>query len=305
MLTIQELGLQILQNNPQHFYIFGGTEYGIKCKYIDILDKLYGHRIEMVSMDKVIDLLDSIHLIPLQPAVYIVRYDEDFVKNISEEYADTIKNLKFDGTIVCLYESAKHIKKLNKFLPEYTASIDAVDNKFVSKYLQEDFPDLNPNYIGLSIMASANYYQAGRICACINAVDKDVLDSQSAPDILNTFGYSNISTDDQIKNCVASKSFRLLIGCLENYTGDYDYIIYDILSTLIELDKVKTSNYSQSYVRQYADLWKPEDIYNMFAQTYKVLKDSRTYSSTDMKNYIIYLFALLKYSTIPSVSALN
>ena len=37
MLSIQEVGLSILGDSPKKFYILGGSEYGIKDKYIEIL----------------------------------------------------------------------------------------------------------------------------------------------------------------------------------------------------------------------------------------------------------------------------
>ena len=37
MLTIQDLGTSILNDNPNKFYIFGGNEYGIKERYLSIL----------------------------------------------------------------------------------------------------------------------------------------------------------------------------------------------------------------------------------------------------------------------------
>ena len=35
MLTIQDLGLSIMGDTPKNLYILGGSEYGIKDKYID------------------------------------------------------------------------------------------------------------------------------------------------------------------------------------------------------------------------------------------------------------------------------
>ena len=37
MLTIQELGLSIMGDSPKNFYVLGGSEFGIKEKYIDIV----------------------------------------------------------------------------------------------------------------------------------------------------------------------------------------------------------------------------------------------------------------------------
>ena len=77
MLTIQEAGSQILKGNPGKFYVFVGTEYGIKEKYLLHLVKHYGNVKEVESVKAVMDLMTKKHLIPLEPAVYIIRYDED------------------------------------------------------------------------------------------------------------------------------------------------------------------------------------------------------------------------------------
>ena len=44
MLSIQDLGLSILGDSPKNFYILGGIEYGIKDKYIEILESKIGPR---------------------------------------------------------------------------------------------------------------------------------------------------------------------------------------------------------------------------------------------------------------------
>ena len=41
MLSVQDVGTQILGGNPGKFYVLCGTEYGIKKKYIDVLNSYY------------------------------------------------------------------------------------------------------------------------------------------------------------------------------------------------------------------------------------------------------------------------
>ena len=79
MLTIQEVGTEILTHNPRKLYVMVGQEYGVKMKYVDILAEYYGKKEEMSSMSDVINIMNTKHIIPLQPAVYIVRYDESFI----------------------------------------------------------------------------------------------------------------------------------------------------------------------------------------------------------------------------------
>ena len=77
--------------------------------------------------------------------------------------------------------------------------------------------------------------------------------------------------------------------------------MYTLLSTLLELEKIKCSKYSDSPLREYAEFWSLSDIYNMFCHTYEELKKTRSYSNADYKDHLIYLFGLLQYSAIPSL----
>ena len=84
MLSIQEVGTEILTHNPRKLYIMVGQEYGIKTKYIDILAEHYGRKEECLSMSSIIDIMNTKHIIPLQPAVYVVRYDDSFITDLSD-----------------------------------------------------------------------------------------------------------------------------------------------------------------------------------------------------------------------------
>ena len=111
MLTIQEVGTEILGNTPKKFYIFGGTEYGIKCKYIDIMKEHYGKFKECQSVNEIIKLMSTRHFIPLEPTLYIIRYDEEFLSSLSDDTEKQIDKLNIVGTVVCIYELDKHVVK--------------------------------------------------------------------------------------------------------------------------------------------------------------------------------------------------
>ena len=70
MLTIQDVGTEVLGNNPRNFYIFGGTEYGIKCKYISFMRNHYGNYAECQTVAEVIKLMTTHHFIPIEPTLY-------------------------------------------------------------------------------------------------------------------------------------------------------------------------------------------------------------------------------------------
>lgn len=301
MLSVQEIGTQILGGNPGKFYILGGTEYGIKEKYISILREYYkGNQVESPTVQDLINMMSKKHIIPLQPTVYVVRYDEGFVSSLSEAYANKLKGLNIIGTIVCVYENSKHINKCDKYLPEYTATIDAVSPQFVMKYLHSDFPTLPDNLIKIAVNISANYSQAKNICRSMSCVKPESLYKLSDGQIARLFGYEDSSTESQIRVGVASKHFNYLVAVAEKYPEESDRILYAILQTMIELDKAMDSTRVQSDVRPYLKLWTREDIYYMFMNTYEELYKLRSMSSYETTNSLIYLFGLLKFTRIPS-----
>lgn len=304
MLSIQELGTSILGDNPKSFYILGGSEYGVKKKYIDILVNKIGKLTEYPDMDSLLRLLNKKQLIPLQPSVYIVRYDEAFVSAVSDKSASVLKGLKFSGVIICLYEQVKHIIKLDKYFPENTAAVDNVSPQFLSKYLHSDFPKLPDRFIDIAVNNSDNYCQAQNICRCMSFAPLEELFNLEDSEILKIFGLADSSTEAQIRAGVASRNFKYLTELIDNY-DNVDSVLYTILQTMIELDKLKDNKYAQSDIRDYAKYWTREDIYYMFNNTYSQLKKSRSSGAIDNKLVLTYLFALLKYTKIPAPEVMN
>ena len=304
-MQIQEAGKQILSGNPGKFYIFVGEEYGIKSKYISFLKDHYSKYPdsykEVDSMMSLIDLMSTKHIIPLSPCLYIVRYDEDFIKNISESMNKKIKNLNIVGTIVCIYQSDKHSSKCIKYLPDYTVSFDTVNPAYIQKYLKNDFPNLNDKLIDKICSYGMDYSTSYRICDSLNYLDViDVTDAQ----IDNIFAMDHNSSDNQFRLGVASRNFKYLIDTLEEYPGNMDSLYYVILNTMVEIDKLKRTRNNYTDISQYLKYWEYEDIYNMFMNTYEELKRLRSNTSYDMKESLIYILSLLQFRSIPSVEAM-
>lgn len=300
MLTIQELGMEILTDKPKKFYVFGGTEYGVKDKYLEHLTEFYSRRRkEVSSVSEITSLFSKKHFIPLEPTLYIVRYDESFVANLNDAFAEKVKKLKIVGTVVCIYENTKHVAKCDKYLPEYTGTIDSLDSNFMKKYLTSDFPNLSQNMIDVAIEISENYGHAKNICRSMSASNQSIhnLDRES---LKKLFGYVDTSTETQIRQGVAARNFSALAKLADKYPESADMMVYTILQTMIELEKCKTSRYVDSDIKNFAKNWTFEDIYYMFVNTYEELKKLRSMSISDPYNSLIYLFGLLKYSSIPS-----
>lgn len=306
MLSIQELGTQILGGNPGKFYILGGTEYGIKQKYIDILVQHYSGNYSFAeTVDEVLGLMGKKHLIPLKPCVYVVRYDEAFVSSVNDNTLKKIQGLNIIGTVVCIYEASKHVTKLEKYLPDYTSIIDAVSPQFILKYLKSDFPNLPDRFLNIAVAATNDYNRSKNMCRCMSSASPQVLGNMSDSELVKLFGCYDASTESQIRKGVASRQFKYLVEVSEKYPDDADRILYAILQTMIELDKALDNKHAQSDVREYLKYWTREDIYYMFMNTYEQLNKLRSMSSYDVQNSLIYLFGLLKFQRIPSPEVMN
>lgn len=300
MRSIQDVGLEIAENQLKHFYIFLGPEYGIKCKYLEMIKDIYnGNAVEAESVKSVLDVMKQKHLIPLKPTLYICRYDSEFLSNISATTAAELKSTKIIGTIVCLYEDEKSTAKIDKYLPNYCVVINSVTPQMEMKYLTKDFPNLPDRYKNIAITGSCNYGQAQGLCKAMSSIPLSAFDGLSDYEMLTLFGYENSSTDEQLKVGIASKNLKYLINVVDSFQGDLDEVVYAVLSTMVELDKIHSSKYSDSPLKQYAKMWNGPDIYYMFNHGYKELKNFRTLS-VDKKSRVLYLISLLGFQHIPS-----
>ena len=307
MISIQELGLSILGQEPKKLYILGGTEYGIKDKYIDHLTQFYGGlKYEYPQVSNVIDTMSVRHLVPLKPALYVVRYDESFVSSINEQLASKLKACKIIGTLVCIYSDSKHIAKIDKFLPEYTGQVDAVNPKFIEKYLKSDFPNLSSRCITLATKCGSNYGHARNICKSLSNVDIAKIEKLPDSYLVHLFGCGNVTVESDIRLGVASRNFNFLVKALNSYEDDKTSLYYTILQTMIDMEKVLTSKYSDLDIVEYKKIWKLQDVYYMFMNTYEELVKSRSSSvASNIDSSLIYLFALLSFKDIPSVEVMN
>ena len=302
MLQLQDAARQILKNNPLKFYALVGNEYGIKAQYIRHLTKYYGDKVECATVSDVLRLMRTKHIIPLKPCLYVVRYDETFISELSKSIEIEISKTNIIGTLICIYENSKHVNKLEKYIPQYTVHIDGVGKQHIQKYLSNDFPNIDKDTISNVVKYADNYMQAYNMCIGIAELPDSKL---SESDVIQLFGCSYTSTDDQIKKCVGARNFSEFIKLIDNYDDTLDKVLYSILSCMVELDKIKDNKYIQSDMRGYDKYWTREDVYYMFMNTYSELKRLRSLSSYDMKNSLIYLAGLLKFQHIPSPEAMK
>ena len=303
MLTIQELGLSIMGDTPKNLYILGGSEYGIKDKYIDILCSKIGPQIQYPDFLSVLDLMTGFRIIPLQPQVYVIRYDKSFFPKLGPALVDRFNSLKIVGTIVLLYEDDTDISKLDKHFPNNTAIINAIDPKHMAKYLSQDFPDLDQTTIKYAATRSCNYYQAKNICRCLNCIKDEILLSEAQ--IASLFDLNTYKTEEDIQIAVASRNFRDYILAVDNYDGDPTRILYTILRTMIELDKIMDNKYTDSPLKKYVKEWTRSDVYYMFNHVYRILQSLRQGITANMEDILIYIGALFKFQRVPDLEVLQ
>lgn len=299
--TIQDVATEILTDTPDKFYIFGGSEYGLKSKYIEIMKSHYGGRVrEMPTVDSVFGLMSHKQLIPLLPSLYIVRYDLDFVKAVDGTTHKYIESLNIIGTIVCIYDSPSHLSKLNKHLPQYTVIIDEVSPKVRHKYLCTDYSGLSPRCVDMIVNCSSSYYQNDTLCRALSYLSEHTLDSMSNTDILNTFGYTQNDAETQFKNNIINRNYRKLLISLSSLP-DLELVYYWIFQSLMNIEKMLHTEYRSNYTHKRSKPpWTLEDVYNMFTDTYNHFINHRKYA--DSTEYdIIFLISLLQYKNIPLI----
>lgn len=294
-----------MSDSPKPFYVIGGSEYGVKDKYIDTLTKLYGNKEEYPSVVDVVNFLSVKHLIPVPPALYVVRYDESFVSSINAAMVQKIKSLKFKGTILCIYNDPKHVSKLDKFLPDCTGLVEVVNEKFIEKYLHQDFPHLDDRSIKVATKYASSYGHARTICKSMVHADPTLLAKMSESDLAKLFGCGNASAEVDLQKAVAARNFVAAVQLLDKYEDNLDSLVYTILQTMIEMEKILTSKYSDSPLKDYAKVWKLEDVYHMFMNGYVELDKLRSNTSTDIKSSLIYLFGLMTFKDIPGVEVMQ
>lgn len=306
MISIQDLGLSILSDKPKQLYFLGGTEYGVKDKYIEKLTSLYeGRSSEYPDVDSIISFFSVKHLVAPKPQLYVIRYDEQFISSLNASVASRLKSLKILGTVVCLYEDPKHIEKLDKFLPDYVAVIENVNPQFIEKYLHQDFPKLDDRSIHIATLAASSYGHARNICKSMVHASPEQLAKMSESQLAFLFGCNQVVAEDEFKKYIAAKNFPALMKMLDSYEGDLDSLLYVTLQTMIDLEKIVSSKYSNSDLKDFAKLWTVQDIYYMFMNTYEKLQELRSNTSSDARSSLVYLFGLLPFQHIPSTEVLN
>lgn len=300
MLSIQEVGSKILSNNPDKFYIFLGSEYGIKNTYLKHLKTYYGSYKEVEKMSDMIKLFSTKRLIPLKPELYVVRYDDDFLNSLDNKTASRISGLEISGTIVCIYESDRASGKICKYLSDYAVSVDDVAPSYILKYLKSEFTSIPDNVLRDVVILGSNYQDCINMCISISNLSTSCIQDLDKQTIASMLGKSTSYNESKFKIMIMNRNYIGMMNSIDLDDMNYDSCIYAIMSSMIELEKVLTgSKVSDSY-RKYSEIWDLRSVYNLFMNCYDQVVRLR-YSGMDPKYSLLYLASLLRFRDIPSM----
>lgn len=301
MRTIQDVGLEIFNHSPAKFYAFLGPEYGIKCRYLDMIAETYkGSVVEADSVQSVISMMKTKHIVPLQPSLYIVRYDETYLSSLDNASFMKLKDIKMIGTLVMIYQTEKQCSKVEKYLSDISVYVGNVDTKFVEKYLKQDFPNLDSRLVKLAAYCGTDYGHAKNIGGCMNSVPSNEFMSYQDSDICKLFGKVDEVDDKVLQIHIAARDVNFLMSNISKFLENTDNTIYTLMSTMVEFDKIWGNKYSDSPIKKYQKVWSREDVYYMFMHGYHQLRLRRSISVND-ENQLITLFSLLSFSPVPSI----
>lgn len=299
MRDLQSAGTEILTGNPSKLYIFCGTEYGIKKKYLECIANHYnGRMIELQTVADAIEKFSSFQLIVDEPALYVVRYDSDFVSKLNDKLVKKLEKCQIDGTLVLIYQESKHETKLDKHLGEYCVSLDKVSKQFMMKHLSHDFPTISAELLQHIVVSCIDYNQAINVCRIVSNI-QSCSNREADMFILN----SKSTLDRDIKLAVASKNYDYLCYLIDRIKS-MDEFIYPILSLMLEFEKIRVQKYSDSDFKKYLSFWTFNDIYNFYDITYYTLSMSRTSQVVTDKSLCEFIASLLIFKTVPSLKSI-
>jgi hypothetical protein len=298
-LDFRDFGTQIaVDKTPGKFYIIAGDEYGIKYRYLRMIADIYGNKpIECDSVDYALSLMQRQHLIPLEPTLYIIRYDDAFIKSIKNYSADDIRSIDIIGTIAVVYGSDADSDKCEKYLPEYTVRFNPVSIDYVKKYLMQDFEKMTLGKSEIAVSVCKEYYGARMAAFSLTNLDDSVSAQFDAVAIKDSISADTPCNITRFKTGIAARDFNYCVRQISRM-DDLSSVLYAILSTMLDIEKAIELPKSKSWCAKYVKNWNKYDVVIMFNNAYNVLLESRNTISFDMENALIMILCSMRFSPV-------
>lgn len=292
MLSLQDGVKQIYSDTPKSVYFFTGPEYGVKKQYINVLASRYSGQIEEYkTFSDIISTFSKKSLIPRSKSVFVIRYDKEFSAKPDKQ----ILNLNIPGVLIGIYEDESDETKLDKIFPDNTLRINLLSEGVACKHLCEEFPSLPELLIKSIVSISENFYSAQLVCTSVSNLPKESIHSLSRKDLEHLFGYEIKHDTQKFKLSIASRNFKLALQEIDAFDRDKGLLIYDILSTFLDIIKAFEQPYYDSYVKQYLKKWDFGSVKSMYDITYDQLELLRNNSKYSPETALTYICSLLQY----------
>lgn len=299
MITIQTTSIEILNDHPRKFYFMFGQEFGIKDKYLEHLKRLYVNVVEFDEISKLAAMLASKRLFNLPDTLYIVRDDLQYIKSLDSKVSEELLSLSFDGCAVFLYSSDSYLDKVDKYFKDNCVYIDAIDAKYIKKYLSDEFSTLSDSVISKIAKIANNYGQSRLFCTSLKYLDDSIFADYTEDNILSHIGLQNNYKEDTIRQSILFRNYVYLQKLLHSSTIAVADVFYLIFNICLELEKLLTSKTTSTDL-EFLKLWSLEDVYNLFNQTYRALLLNRS-SAISEDTLLDYVCLLLAFKHIPSL----
>lgn len=289
-MELLELKNDIMKGTMSHFYVFTGTELGIQKIYINQMQKVLG--LPIVRADAVSDIRGnwgSRSLIGSSDALYIVRDDEEFMKN-EKLYADVLGEIGSSYLIV-LYEKIDARLKFGKTFKDLIIRFDRLDHNVLKSYIRKEVK-LRDEQIEELIQACDGSYDIAMLeCDKIKhyAQARDLLDEE-ALDILFLSDSIYISQDSNVFEFTDAvmrgdvKAFRLADILQESGVSSINILgtLYGIIKTVLLIqactDKdvcavTGLDNHQVYYNKKYVDVYTVSHLVDSLKLVAKVCDD--------------------------------
>lgn len=289
MLSIQA-GAREIFGNPKSFYFFTGPDYGVKLQYLQALEEKYGNKFEYEDFKTLYSSLRKKSLIPRVPTLYIVRYDNTFLsQNIN------LSSLKVPGTIVGIYDDDSYEQKLDKKYPLNTLRFNHMTPSVVFKHLCKSYPDIPTSLCEFISKLNIDFYEAQLMCISLSQLSKDDLETFSKQDVVELFDYNQQYNDLRFKRAILSRNFKAAFKEIDRYEDDPSVLIYDILSSYLEVLKCLNNSHRDSYAQEYTKYWDTKSVKYMYEITFDQIEKLRNYPSYDPYIALSYIIGLLQF----------
>ena len=157
MRKLEDLKRDILANKIENFYVFYGSDFGIRKHYIEQIKKSFNGKAKyMEACDKIQVSSKSTSLFDTGKQLYLVYNDVDFANSKSNVIDDFISKIT-DDTVILIYEEALDGSNLFKDFEQYITNFPEVQSNIGKEFVNSEVTLLEADAEELAFNCKNNY----------------------------------------------------------------------------------------------------------------------------------------------------